>query len=151
VHGGLEELVHVEGASARTIASLLINEVARELRSKGPGEKRLGGQEIGLLASLVDDRTLTPTMAKEVLAEMLASGRTPREIVEAKGLRQISDVSALEPIIQKILDESPSEVKRYKEGNTKLIGFFVGKVMKATGGKANAERVNELLARKLSS
>ena len=134
-------------SGAKTITSLVVNEVAREL--KGKESLPFGGAAIGELAALIDDRTITPTIAKEVLAEMLASGASPKVIVEQKGLRQVADTSALEPIVDKVLAESPNEVKRYKDGNTKLIGFFVGKVMKASGGKANAERVNEILAKKL--
>jgi glutaminyl-tRNA synthetase len=79
----------------------------------------------------------------------LATGRSPKVIVDAKNLRQVSDESALEPIVDKVLADSAGEVKRFREGNTKLMGFFVGRVMKASGGKANAERVTEMLTRKL--
>ncbi|MDC0744895.1 glutamine--tRNA ligase/YqeY domain fusion protein [Polyangium mundeleinium] len=133
----------------KTVASLVVNELARKLDGKKPSTLPFGGAALGELASLIDDRTITPTIAKEVLAEMLTSGESPRAIVEKKGMRQVSDASALEPIVDKVLAESPNEVKRYREGNTKLLGFFVGKVMKASGGKANAERVNELLLAKL--
>ncbi|MBK9263325.1 MAG: glutamine--tRNA ligase/YqeY domain fusion protein [Polyangiaceae bacterium] len=135
------------GGRAKTVANLLVNEVARELEAKGtlPFEPT----SLGELAALVDDKTITPTIAKDVLADMFASGRSPKAIVEAKNLRQVSDESALEPIVDKVLADSPGEVKRYREGNTKLMGFFVGRVMKASGGKANAERVTEMLTRKL--
>ncbi|MDI3290285.1 glutamine--tRNA ligase/YqeY domain fusion protein [Polyangium sp. 15x6] len=133
----------------KTVASLVVNELARKLDGKKPSALPFGGAALGELASLVDDRTITPTIAKEVLSEMLTSGEAPRAIVEKKGMRQVSDASALEPIVDKVLADSPNEVKRYKEGNVKLLGFFVGKVMKASGGKANAERVNELLQKKL--
>lgn len=136
------------GGRAKTVANLLVNEVARALEAKG--SLSFPAAALGELAALLDDRTLTATLAKDVLAEMIASGQTPKAIVDAKGLRQVSDESALEPIVDKVLADSAGEVKRYREGNTKLMGFFVGRVMKASGGKANAERVTELLTRKLA-
>lgn len=136
------------GGRAKTVANLLVNEIARALEAKG--SLSFPPTALGELATLVDDRTLTATLAKDVLAEMMTSGQTPKVIVDAKGLRQVSDESALEPIVDKVLAESAGEVKRYREGNTKLMGFFVGRVMKASGGKANAERVTELLTRKLA-
>jgi len=135
------------GGAAKTVANLLVNEVARSLEAKGSFSFLPAA--LGELATLIDDRTITPTMAKDVLAEMLSSGQSPKAIVDAKGLKQVSDESALEPIVDKVLADSAGEVKRYREGNTKLMGFFVGRVMKASGGKANAERVTEMLTRKL--
>jgi len=132
---------------AKTVANLLINELSREIEAKGTAA--LPPVLLGELAALVDVRTITPTMAKDVLADMLTSGRGPRAIVEAKNLRQVSDDAALEPIVDKVLGDSQDEVKRYRDGNAKLMGFFVGRVMKASGGKANAQRVTELLTRKL--
>lgn len=136
------------GGRAKTVANLLVNEVARALEAKG--SLSFQPSALGELAALLDDRTLTATLAKDVLADMIATGQTPKAIVDAKGLRQVSDESALEPIVDKVLADSAGEVKRYREGNTKLMGFFVGRVMKASGGKANAERVTELLTRKLA-
>ncbi len=135
------------GGRAKTVANLLVNEVARALEAKG--SLSFQPAAVGELAALVDDRTITPTAAKDVLADMVATGQSPKAIVEAKNLRQVSDESALEPIVDKVLADSAAEVKRYREGNTKLMGFFVGRVMKASGGKANAERATELLTRKL--
>ncbi len=136
------------GGRTKTVANLLVNEVARALEAKG--SLPFQPTALGELAALVDDRTITPTLAKDVLADMIATGQSPKAIVDAKNLRQVSDDSALEPIVDKVLSDNPGEVKRYREGNTKLMGFFVGKVMKASGGKANAERVTELLTRKLA-
>lgn len=137
----------VGGGRAKTVANLLVNEVARALEAKG--SLSFQPAALGELAALVDDRTITPTLAKDVLADMVSTGQSPKAIVDAKGLRQVSDESALEPIVDKVLADSAGEVKRFREGNTKLMGFFVGRVMKASGGKANAERVTEMLTRKL--
>ena len=82
---------------------------------------------------------------------MAATGRSARQIVAEKGLSQVSDSAALEAEIDKIITANPDEVARYKTGNRKLMGFFVGQVMKATQGKANPKLVNEILGRKLEN
>jgi aspartyl-tRNA(Asn)/glutamyl-tRNA(Gln) amidotransferase subunit B len=84
-----------------------------------------------------------------VLEEVFASGAEPEEVVRAKGLAQVSDAGALEAAVDQVLQASAGEVERYRGGNKKLLGFFVGQVMKATKGKGNPAVVNELLKRKL--
>jgi aspartyl-tRNA(Asn)/glutamyl-tRNA(Gln) amidotransferase subunit B len=76
---------------------------------------------------------------------------TADEVIEAQGLKQISDSSAIEGIIQQVLDNSPKQIEQYKNGQQKLFGYFVGQVMKATQGKANPKQVNELLRKKLDT
>ena len=94
---------------------------------------------------------LSKNIAKEVFPEMLkTSGRDdikqdPELIVKEKNLLQVSDSGEIEGIIKKVIEANPNETKRYKEGETKLLGFFVGKVMKESKGKANPQAVNELL------
>jgi glutaminyl-tRNA synthetase len=144
-----DEAVALHAKNPRGVASIIINELGRALKERADGKLPFGGAEIAELVALVDDRTITPTIAKEVLAEMLDKGGRPRAIVEEKGLRQVADTGSLEPIVDSVIAAHPGEVTRYREGNTKLLGFFVGKVMKASGGKANAELVNKLLAQKL--
>ena len=80
---------------------------------------------------------------------MAASGRPPRDIVEEKGLVQVSDTSALEAVVTQVLARCPKEVEGYKSGKTKLLGFFVGQVMKETKGRANPKIVNALLKKRL--
>jgi aspartyl-tRNA(Asn)/glutamyl-tRNA(Gln) amidotransferase subunit B len=75
----------------------------------------------------------------------------PDEIIEQKGLQQISDSSAIEAIISEVLDNNPKQVEQYRGGQDKLLGFFVGQVMKATQGKANPQQVNDLLKQQLDS
>ncbi|MBT3280003.1 MAG: glutamine--tRNA ligase, partial [Campylobacteraceae bacterium] len=77
------------------------------------------------------------------------SGTNPTKIVEDKGLVQISDPSIISPIIDEVIVKNPDNVEKFKAGNTKLLGFFVGQVLKTTGGKANPQVVNELVAQKL--
>jgi len=88
-------------------------------------------------------------IVKSVLEEMLATGRTATEIIEAKGLQQVSDEGALDKIIDEVLAKNPTQVVQFKEGKLQVLGFLVGQVMKASGGKANPGKVNELLKKKL--
>ena len=90
-------------------------------------------------------------IVKSVLEEMLATGRTAAEIIEAKGLRQVSDEGALDKIIDEVLAKNPTQVAQFKEGKQQVLGFLVGQVMKASGGKANPGKVNELLKKKLGA
>jgi aspartyl-tRNA(Asn)/glutamyl-tRNA(Gln) amidotransferase subunit B len=87
-------------------------------------------------------------IAKAVLAEMFATGRSANEIIKAKGLTQVSDEGALETIIDEVLIKNPAQVVQFKEGKQQVLGFLVGQVMKASGGKANPGKVNELLKKK---
>ena len=89
-------------------------------------------------------------LAKEVFEEMWATGKQPDVVVEEKGLAQISDSSEIEAAVDQIIADNPAQVEKAK-ANPKLAGWFVGQVMKATGGKANPKAVNELVAKKLNS
>jgi aspartyl-tRNA(Asn)/glutamyl-tRNA(Gln) amidotransferase subunit B len=102
------------------------------------------------LLKLIQDDVISGKIAKTVFDEMAATGQPADRIVAQKGLAQVSDTGALEAEIDKIVAASPDEVARYKAGNRKLMGFFVGQVMKATQGKANPKLVNEILSKKLS-
>lgn len=101
------------------------------------------------LLNAVEDGTISGKQAKEVYAEMVQTGKLPGDIIEQKGMKQISDAGALETVIDKIILDNPGEVERFKAGNTKLMAFFVGEVMKETRGKANPKTVNEILRKKL--
>jgi len=103
----------------------------------------------GLLARIADD-TISGKIAKEVFEAMWAEGRGADEIIDAKGLRQITDTSAIEKAIDEVMAKNPSQLADYRAGKDKLFGFFVGQVMKATGGKANPAQLNELLKKKLA-
>ena len=98
---------------------------------------------------MVDDETISSKIAKQVFEEMVKSGENPTQIVEAKGLVQISDPAVISPIIDEVMAKNPDNVEKFRAGNTKLLGFFVGQVLKATGGKANPQVVNQLVAEKL--
>ncbi len=102
------------------------------------------------LLKLVDGGSISAKIAKTVFDEMAASGKPPAAIVAEKGLSQINDTGAIEAVVQDVLERNPEEVAAYRGGKTKLMGFFVGEVMKATRGQANPKTVNELLRQKLN-
>lgn len=105
-------------------------------------------QDLAELISLIEDNTISGKIAKEVFADMFKTSKKPAEIVEEKGLKQITDTGAIEGIIDTVITENPNQVAKVKE-NPKLIGWFVGQVMQKTAGKANPAMVNKLLAQKL--
>ncbi len=106
---------------------------------------------LAALIALIDEGTISGKIAKTVFEEMLTSDESPRAIVERKGLVQMSDESAIQAVIDEVLAASPDKVAEYRGGKEKLQGFFVGQVMKATGGKANPPLVNKLLMAKLKA
>jgi aspartyl-tRNA(Asn)/glutamyl-tRNA(Gln) amidotransferase subunit B len=106
---------------------------------------------LGGLLDLLADNTISGRIAKDVFAEMVETGKPAKDIVAAKGLQQITDTGPIEAAADQIIAASPDNVAKYKAGNEKLIGWFVGQVMKATGGKANPGVVNEILKKKLSA
>jgi glutaminyl-tRNA synthetase len=132
-----------------TIANLVANEVARELKECQVNELKFTAKQIAQLVTMVDDTTISNKIAKQVFEEMVKSGESPSKIVEDKGLIQISDPAKISPIIDEIIAKNPDNLAKFQAGNTKLLGFFVGQVLKATGGKANPKVVNELVAQKL--
>ena len=127
----------------------MVNEVLREAKS-GVASLPFGGAAVGELVGFVDAGTVSGTMAKEVFAAMLAGGGSPAAIIEARGLRQISDTGAIEAAVAAVLADNADAVARFRAGNANLLGAFVGMVMKKTGGKANPKLVNELLRARLA-
>ncbi|MCK9372080.1 MAG: glutamine--tRNA ligase/YqeY domain fusion protein [Sulfuricurvum sp.] len=132
-----------------TLANIVANEVARELKEKEASELKFTPAQIAELVKMLDDEIISNKIAKQVFEEMVQSGKNPAQIVEAQGLVQISNPSVIGPIIDEVIAKNPDNVEKYKAGNTKLFGFFVGQVLKATGGKANPQVVNDLVTQKL--
>jgi aspartyl-tRNA(Asn)/glutamyl-tRNA(Gln) amidotransferase subunit B len=99
---------------------------------------------------LVEKGTISGKIAKTVMEEMCATGKSPQAIIDEKGLVQISNVDELEKIVSKVIDENPKPVEAYRQGKTGNFGFFVGQVMKATGGRANPQAVNDILKKRLA-
>ena len=109
--------------------------------------------DAGRLAQLISriaDNTISGKIAKEVFQDMWASNKTADQVIEEKGLQQISDVGELEAIVDKVITDNPAQVEQYRSGKDKVFGFFVGNVMKTTKGKANPKQVNDLLKSKLT-
>jgi len=132
-----------------SLANIVSNEVARELKDKQLNDLKFGAQEIAQLVKMIDEGVISSKISKQVFEEMIKSGENPSVIVEAKGLVQISDPAQIEPIIDEIIANNPDNVAKFQAGNTKLLGFFVGQTLKATNGKANPQVVNKLVAAKL--
>ena len=130
------------------LANIVTNEVARELKQSD--SIKFTPKQVAQLIKMIDDETISNKIAKQVFEEMLKSGENPVQIVEAKGLIQISDPAKIVPIIDEVIEKNPDNVAKFKGGNKKLLGFFVGQVLKATGGKANPKIVNELVVKKLN-
>jgi glutaminyl-tRNA synthetase len=132
-----------------TLANIVVNEVARELKQMEVSKVKFTPIQVAELVKMVDDEIISSKIAKEVFEEMVKTAANPRQIVEDKGLVQISDPAVISPIIDDIIAKNPDNVEKFRAGNTKLLGFFVGQVLKTTGGKANPTVVNELVALKL--
>ncbi|MDO9533247.1 MAG: Asp-tRNA(Asn)/Glu-tRNA(Gln) amidotransferase subunit GatB [Deltaproteobacteria bacterium] len=103
----------------------------------------------GILLTLVEKGTISRNQAKEVLKEVVATGKDPETIIKAKGLTQISDTGALEAVAQEIINANPKEAADYRGGKTKVMGFFVGQLMKKTKGQANPQLANEIFRKLL--
>ena len=112
-------------------------------------ETKVDSINLGNLLSRIEDSTISGKIAKEVFEEMWNSKKSPDKIIEEKSLKQVTDSSEIEQIINQVLEQNQSQLEKYKSGKEKLFGFFVGQVMKASGGKANPEQVNKLLKERL--
>lgn len=145
------EAVMAEGIEAKPAANWVLGDYAAGLKEQDMewGEAKLGASDLAALIKLVLSDTISNRAAKDVLADMWESGKPAEQIVDEKGLKQVSDTGALEAIIDELIAANPAQVEKAKE-NPKLIGWFVGQVMKASGGKANPGLVNKLLGQKLS-
>jgi len=135
----------------KPVANWIMAELLGLLNAKGLDitESPVSPENLGELLGLMDEDVISGKIAKTVFEAMAETGKPAKVIVEEKGLVQVSDSSAIDPIVDKILSDHPDEVERYRGGQKKLMGFFVGQVMKATRGKANPKVVNEILGKKL--
>ena len=107
--------------------------------------------QLGELIDEIENGTISNRAAKEVFEEMCKSEKSVKDIIDEKGLVQISDTSEIEIFIDKVLEDNPKNVEKYKNGKTKLLGFFIGEVMKATNGKANPGLLNQIVKKKLDN
>jgi aspartyl-tRNA(Asn)/glutamyl-tRNA(Gln) amidotransferase subunit B len=141
------------GASAKTTVNLIMGDISAYLNSNTHltiTDLPLSPMALAELVKLLEDNTISSKIAKDILPELLTKGGSPKAIVERDGLGQISDTSALEAAIAEVLAENPKELELYRGGKTKLLGFFVGQVMKKTSGRADPKLTNQLLAKTLN-
>jgi aspartyl-tRNA(Asn)/glutamyl-tRNA(Gln) amidotransferase subunit B len=137
----------------RVVCNWVRNEILRLLsESSGTGDlPPVSAKGLAELLDYLDKKEITPQTAKAVLDEMAAGGKSAGTIIEEKGLKQISDIGELEALIGRIIAENPELAERYKQGETKLTGFFIGQVMRATKGKADPAATRKIINEKLGS
>ncbi len=133
--------------AAKKVANWLNGEVAKLANESGtgPAEWKLTPERLAAVLKLVDAGTIGGPGAKQVVEEVFRTGAEPAEVVQAKGLAQVSDEGAIEAVVDQVLAASPAEVEKHRGGKKDLTGFFVGKVMKELRGKGNPAVVNALL------
>ena len=147
-----EAAVAAGTARAQVVANWVIGDLAAALNKDGLEivTSRIAAGDLSGLLDRIDDNTISGKIAKEVFDAMWTGEGTADEIIEARGLQQITDRSAIEAVVDKVIVANPSQVAEYQSGKDKLIGFFVGQVMQETGGKANPGQVNTILKEKLA-
>ncbi len=140
------------GANIKQAVNWIMGDIAAYMNNQKLGIKEIALKPTDLteLISLIENGTISGKIAKDILPELLAKGGSPKQLVESKGLIQISDSSALEAIIDEVIAANPKELEQYRGGKTKLLGFFVGQVMKKTEGRADPKLTNQILGKKLN-
>jgi len=146
-----ESCVKLHG-TPKTCANWVMGEVIRALNddSLSIADSPLSPERLTGMLKRIDDNTISGKIAKTVFQEMWTTGKSADEIIEAKGLKQVTDTGAIEKVVADIIAANPDQVAEYRAGKEKLMGFFVGQVMKASKGKANPQAVNDILKKKLS-
>jgi aspartyl-tRNA(Asn)/glutamyl-tRNA(Gln) amidotransferase subunit B len=140
------------GPHAKLAANWVMGELSGVLNRDAVeiADSRVAPAGLAALLTRIVDETISGKIAKDVFESMWAEGKSADEIIEAKGLKQITDSGAIEGVIDEVMAANPKQLAEYRSGKDKLFGFFVGQVMKATGGKANPAQLNELLKAKLA-
>lgn len=147
------ETVVKKAGDAKLAANWVINELLGWLNKHDVTleQSPVSAQNLGLLVARIKDNTISGKIAKDVFADMTETGKDADSIIDAKGLKQVTDTGAIEAIIDDILAANPDNVAAYKSGKVQLLGFFVGQVMKQSQGKANPAMVNDILKSKLDA
>ena len=129
----------------------MINELTGRLNKEGKdiAASPVSAAQLGAILDLIADGTISGKIAKDLFEIVWTEGGDPRAIVEARGMKQVTDLGAIEKVVDEIVAQEPRQGRADAKANPKAIGWFVGQVMKASGGKANPQAVNELLKRKL--
>ncbi len=135
------------GANPKTTINFIMGEIAAYLKEEKLeiSETKLTPENLAELVGLIEKKTISNNIGKQIILDMMKDGTSATEIVEKKGLSQISDEGAIKEVVQKIVEANPNQVEAYKNGKTQLFGFFVGQVMKETKGRANPQTINSLL------
>ena len=138
--------------SVQTVANLVINELAAYLKAAGTtlADSGLTPAQVASLAGLLAADAISSNQAHEVFGLMAETGGDPEKIVDERGMRQVSDTGALQPIVDQVLAACPDQAQQYRDGNQKVIGYLVGQCMKASRGKGNPKLFNELLRASLA-
>jgi len=141
----------IKKSDVKLATNWIIGELFAALNEKDLeiSESPISAGNLSKLINLIKDGTISGKIAKTVFEQMMEGDKDPKKIVEEKGLKQESDPKALEALIDKVIDSNRDKATEYKSGKVKLFGFFVGQVMKLSGGKANPQLVNEILKKKL--
>ena len=147
-----ETAASATSAEAQVVANWVIGDLSGALNRDGIeiDDSHISAENLAGLLDRIADNTISGKIAKEVFEAMWSGEGAADEIIEAKGLKQITDSSAIEAIVDEVIAANPSQVAEYQSGKDKLIGFFVGQVMQKTGGKANPGQVNQILKTKLA-
>jgi aspartyl-tRNA(Asn)/glutamyl-tRNA(Gln) amidotransferase subunit B len=150
VGGGLGEVLEAAvsaGGSARTVSNWLVGEVTAYLRREGGSieETPLTGEALAELSTLVESGDVSSSAARPVLEGVLNGEGAPKEVAIARDLLAMKDTGALEAIVDEILADHPDEAARLKDGDMKVLGYLMGLVMRATGGRADPKLANEML------
>jgi aspartyl-tRNA(Asn)/glutamyl-tRNA(Gln) amidotransferase subunit B len=150
--GYYEAVVRQLGGQPKLAANWVMGDLSGALNKENVDivQSRVDANALGGLLARIQDNTISGKIAKEVFEAMWSEGKTADAIIEARGLKQITDTSAIEKAIDEVMAQNPGQLADYRSGKDKLFGFFVGQVMKATGGKANPAQLNELLKKKLA-
>ncbi|MCX7737994.1 MAG: Asp-tRNA(Asn)/Glu-tRNA(Gln) amidotransferase subunit GatB [Hydrogenothermaceae bacterium] len=146
-----EESLKFYPEAPKQTANWILNELLGKLNDRGIEINRspVKPSQLAQLVRLVQEGTISGKIGKEVFDQIFETSKDPADIVEEKGLKQISDEEQIRQIVKVVLEKYPAEVQKYREGNSKLIGFFVGQIMKETKGKANPAVVNKILQEEL--
>ena len=141
-----------KGRDGKTAANWIINELFGRLKKDECeiGDSPVSPQQLGGIIELIESNAISGKIAKDLFEIVYTEGGDPHEVVETRGMKQVTDEAAIEAAVDKIILANPDQVAKAR-ANPKLAGWFVGQVMKAMGGKANPKAVNELIAKKLDS
>lgn len=144
-----EEMLEITGS--KLSANWIMGELSGYLNKHNLtiDNSKVSAKNLAELVKNIENDIISNKIAKEVFAKMWESGNTADEIIESEGLKQITDTASIGPIIDQVIANNKPQVEQFKSGNKKILGFFVGKIMKATGGKANPRIINQLLMKKL--